>query len=390
MSSLRTLTAILTASVGTIGANSLALGPIAPSIAADLGGSVASTLYAAGGYGIGTALGALILSPYIDRAGPHRALCYALLALAFCFGASALVPNIAGLIAAQSLAGLAAGVGLPAIYAFAAQIAPQGQESKVLGRVLVGWTLSLVAGVSLSSLLADIAHWRLVFILLAGFTALCYLAVFRTRAPAYSLQPGRLQFPLRALALSGVKPLLAVCFAFMTAFYGTYAFIGDHIHSALGLPVRAGGLIAISYGTGFALASLGDSLIDRIGIRRIMPWSMALIAAAYAVMGSVAASFPALLALAACWGAANHFGLNVIVGGLSALHPEKRGIVLGLNSAVTYLAACAGAIAFGPLYEAFGFAALCFSAAGLAALSALIASFRPAGPMAAANPANPG
>ena len=294
----------------------------------------------------------------------------------FVFAATAMAPGIVGLIAAQSLAGLAAGVGLPAIYAFAAQIAPDGQESKILGRVLVGWTLSLVAGVSLSSLLADIAHWRLVFALLAGLTALCCLVVFRTATQPHARPQGPVRFPLAAFTLSGVKPLLAICFAFMTAFYGAYAFIGDHIHEALGLPIRAGGLIAISYGTGFALASLGDGLIDRIGIRRIMPWSMALIALAYAVMGTAAGSFPALIALAACWGAANHFGLNVIVGGLSALHPEKRGIVLGLNSAVTYLAAFAGAVAFGPLYESHGFQALCLLSSALAGLAAVIALIR--------------
>ncbi|RED54339.1 MFS transporter [Aestuariispira insulae] len=372
MLSLRATTIILTASVGIIGANSLALGPIAPSIAADLGGSTSTTLYAAGGYGLGTALGALTLSPLIDRIGVQRALFGALIALASCFTASAVTPGISGLIIAQSLAGLAAGIGLPAIYAYAAEIAPKGQESKILGRVLVGWTLSLVAGVSLSSLLADLIHWRLVFGLLSILALLCGLIVFLSRPPKSERSDIGLQFPLRAFGLPGVPALLTICFFFMVTFYGTYAFIGDHIHHTLNLPLRAGGLIAITYGTGFALASLGDSLIDRHGTRSLMPWVMGMVTLTYALMAGFSGSFAALLILTALWGAANHFGLNLVVGSLSALHPSKRGIVLGLNSAVTYLAASAGAFAFGPLYETQGFAMLCGLATVLMVLPVLI------------------
>jgi DHA1 family inner membrane transport protein len=43
---------------------------------------------------------------------------------------------------------------------------------------------------------------------------------------------------------------------------------------------------------------------------------------------------------------------------LAARDPAQRGAIMGLNSAVTYLAVFAGTIGFGPIYSSFGFAAL--------------------------------
>jgi predicted MFS family arabinose efflux permease len=62
---------------------------------------------------------------------------------------------------------------------------------------------------------------------------------------------------------------------------------------------------------------------------------------------------------------------------LTALEPSRRGAVMGLNSAVTYLAVFAGTSAFGPVYTAYGFAACAAVAVGLTLVSAAAASFRP-------------
>ena len=51
---------------------------------------------------------------------------------------------------AQAVAGMAAGVILPAAYGSASLIAQPGQ-ARTLGRVIAGWSVSLVAGVPLSA-----------------------------------------------------------------------------------------------------------------------------------------------------------------------------------------------------------------------------------------------
>ncbi len=369
------LVAVLTGCVAVIGANSLALGPIAPAIGRDLESGIATTMIAAAGYGFGTTIGALFLSRLIDGIGVKQALSAALGGLIAAFVLSAAAPSILVLILAQFAAGLGAGVGLPAIYAFTALVAPKGQESTVLGRVLVGWTISMVAGVSLSSLLADLLHWRFVY----GGLALCggaALLALRRYAPDTAPNPaGPAGSALSALNIPGVLPLIGICLAYMTAFYGTYAYLGDHIHAALGLPVSAGGLAALVYGAGFGAAALANPLVDRFGRRRVMPASFLFIAVVYGLLGLAGQAFGALLVLCFAWGLANHFGLNLIVAGLSDIRPDRRGSILGLNSAATYLAASTGALAFGPLYETYGFASLALTAALLTAGAAVLAVF---------------
>jgi len=80
---------------------------------------------------------------------------------------------------AQAAAGLCAGVALPAIYGLAADVGPNGRESETLGKVLTGWTLSLVAGVSLSAVVSDLVGWRAVYAVLAIGAAALALAIGR-------------------------------------------------------------------------------------------------------------------------------------------------------------------------------------------------------------------
>lgn len=363
---------LLTLCIAVIGCNSLVLGPIAPEIANGFDSSVPMVMAAASAFGLGTAASALFLARYIDRLGAKRMLQGALALFGVALAICGMAPAVIVLIAAQLLAGIAAGIALPAIYASAASIAPPGRESGTIGVVLTGWTLSMVAGVSLSAVLADLVHWRAVFgvvALLATAATVAVSAMALDDAPRSDAAPA----PWAALATPGIVPLLIACGAFMTAFYGVYGYLGDHLHHALGRPVSASGLAAVSYGLGFGTAALLDGIVDRIGARRVMPVAYLLVASIYVLLAVVSGSFGMLIATMALWGLANHFGLNVLVTRLSMLDPPQRGTIMGLNSAVTYLAVFLGTTAFGPIYATMGFAASALVAAALTLVAAFAA-----------------
>ncbi|MER8833536.1 MFS transporter [Mesorhizobium sp. M0909] len=366
---------LLTGCIAVIGSNSLVLGPIAPAVAASFGTSVPAVMIASAAFGLGTSASALFLARYIDRLGARRMLQGALLLLAIALVASAAAPTVTALVAAQLLAGIAAGVAMPAIYASSAAIAPPGRESGTIGVVLTGWTLSMIAGVSLSAVLADLVHWRAVFAAVAVLAALA-LASLTLTSLSDVRKSGPAPTPLGALSVPGIVPLLVACAAFMTAFYGVYGYLGDHLHNGLGRPVSANGLAALAYGAGFGAAALLDGVIDRLGARRIMPFAYLLVAAVYVAIAAASSSFHLTIAMIAVWGLANHFGLNVLVMRLSALDPARRGTIMGLNSAVTYLAVFVGTTAFGPLYSTFGFATSAVVAALLMLIAAVAAAWR--------------
>lgn len=349
---------LLTASVAIIGSNSLALGPIAVSVAAAFPGTTEQEVMLASAlFGAGTALSALTLAPTVDRVGLSRSLCLALMLLAAAMLATALAPSLTALRVAQAVAGVATGVALPATYGLAAVHAPPGRVSAYLGRVLTGWTLSLVFGASLAAVLTDLVGWRAVFgvLAVAGVATLAalvsqgYLAAPRGRAAGVT--------PLAALRVPGIAPALAVCFVFMIAFYGLYAFLGTHLQDDLGLPGWAVGAAPLVYGVGFWTASFADPVIDRRGALAVAPVIFAVLVGVYGVLAMVSGQALALIAMCAVWGAVNHLGLNLIVGRLSGLDPARRGAILGLNSGVTYIAMFAGTPLFGWVFGHAGFAA---------------------------------
>ncbi|TPK42388.1 MFS transporter [Mesorhizobium sp. B2-5-4] len=366
---------LLTGCIAVIGSNSLVLGPIAPAVAVSFATSVPTVMTAAAAFGLGTSASALFLARHIDRVGARRMLQAALLLLALALVASAAAPTVAALVAAQLVAGIAAGVAMPAIYASAAAIAPPGRESGTIGVVLTGWTLSMVAGVSLSAVLADLVHWRAVFAAVALLATLALGGLSASSLPDVR-KTGPAPSPFEAFGIPGIVPLLVACGAFMTAFYGVYGYLGDHLHSGLGQAVSANGLAALAYGTGFGTAVLFDGIIDRLGARRVMPFAYLLVAMIYVAIATTSDSYGLTLAMMAVWGLANHFGLNVLVMRLSALDPSRRGTIMGLNSAVTYLAVFVGTTGFGPLYSGFGFAACAMVAAVLMLVAASAAAWR--------------
>ncbi|WNJ81731.1 MFS transporter [Cedecea neteri] len=366
---------VLTGCVGVIGANSMVLGPIAPAVASSIGAGVPTVMMAAAAFGLGTAASALFLARLIDLVGSARMLKFTMMLLGAALLLCAASPSVAVFIAAQLIAGMASGIALPAIYASAAAIAEPGRESRTIGKVLTGWTLSMIAGVSFSVVLTELFSWRAVYVSVSCLAALALIALVRLNMqdrPAAGMAPS----PLSALGLPGIKSLLVVCGAFMTAFYGIYAYLGDHLHQDLGLPVTANGGVAIAYGAGFGCAALLSGMVDRFGPKRLMPLVLLVAAIVYLGLAMLGSSLLGVICLLFVLGLVNHLGVNLLIQRLTAIDPAKRGTLMGLNSAVTYLAVFAGSSSYGPLYTDHGFTTVSLVSLGLMIIAVLTCLWR--------------
>lgn len=381
---------LLTACVSVVGSNSLALSPMSPAVAADFGGvSAADVMIGSAAYGLAVTLSALLLAPSVDRIGPARVLTFAMAGLAVALAASALAPNLWLLAAAQAGAGIAAGAALPSTYALCAQISEKGRESETLGWVLTGWTISMVGGVAAAAAIAETVDWRAVYAALALIAALIVAALIRRRArdPAWRAErvaaagapsPFAVFDGLRA---PGAPATLAVVAAYMVAFYGVYSFVGAHTTEAFGRGAAWAGVVALCYGLGFGAAAPIDRVFDKVSLAAASRVIFIGLTATYGLIAAAAGDPVALLAATAIWGLVNHLALNLLVGRLSALDPARRGAVLGLYSATTYLSMFIGAAGFKPIFEAGGLAAAALAAGALfgAAALAWMATYRAAG-----------
>lgn len=359
--------------VSVVGSNGLALSPILSDVARSFSTSALTISTAISAYGAATAASAFFLAARIDRIGIRRSLLGAMVALIAALLLSAAAPHWIVLTLAQALAGAAAGVILPAAYGSATLVAAPGREARTLGRVIAGWSVSLVVGVPLSALISDAVGWRATYGVLAVCASVALLGL-RTlpERRADNPAPLRLSRLLAPLAYRDVPVLLLACLAFSSAFYGVYAFLADHVRTLLALSAGQVGFIAFAYGTGFLLAGMAAApLIDRVGPRRALPLSLATVALVYLGLLPAAHALVTLLALAVLWGAASQMSLNLLVLLLSRARPDERGAVLGLNTCTTYLGASVGTAVAGTLYTHAGFdtLGLCASAAvGVAAI----------------------
>ncbi|CAB3850089.1 MFS transporter [Achromobacter sp. K91] len=357
--------------VSVVGSNGLALSPILSDVARSFSTSPLTISTAISAYGAATAASAFFLAARIDRIGVRRSLLGAMAVLIAALILSACAPHWVVLTLAQALAGAAAGVILPAAYGSAALIAPPGQEARTLGRVIAGWSVSLVAGVPLSALISDAVGWRATYATLALCAAIAVLGLRKLpERRAGNPAPLRLSRLLAPLSYRDVPALLLGCLAFSSAFYGVYAFLADHVRGLLALSAGQVGFIAFAYGAGFLLAGVaGAPLIERLGPRRALPLALGVIALVYLGLLPAAHALSAVLAIATLWGAASQLSLNLLVLLLSRARPEERGAVLGLNTCTTYLGASVGTAIAGTIYTHAGFEAL-----GLAAACALAAA----------------
>lgn len=364
---------VLLAVVATVGSNSLLLSPILTDVSQGLATTPATAARAIAAYGGATAFSALVLAPLIDRFGSRSMLMYGLFALFLGIALSAAAGDWVMLALTQAVAGLGAGVVLPATYALATKTAPRGEEARVLGRVLTGWSVSLVMGVPISAIIADAFGWRTCFLVLAlmALAACAGLRKVPTDLPEERDKRVSYTRTLRNAMTLEILLLLGICFAFMTAFYGVYPFIGDHARSLLGTSTSFAGLFALAYGIGFGAASLADGLLDRTDPKRVFPLILFVIGLAYAGIAPASVAPLSLMAICLLWGFLNHFGLNLLVLLLSRAAGDARGAVLGINSAITYLGALGGAALLGPAYESKGLTSPALIAAGCLFAAAL-------------------
>ena len=370
----RSAVLLLTFTVGIVGSNSLVLSPVAAAVASGLGlQEAADVLSAMALYGLAVALSAVLFAQLVDRYGADKALKVSLAVMTLALAVTGIAPNLYILIAAQVVAGFAAGVALPATYSLAAHLAPKGRESQIIGQVLTGWTLSMAGGVTLSAWITEFAGWRSVYFLLAIGLGLATVSVSRLRFEAPPAC-GQITSPLRALRLPEVIPGLFAVLMLGGGFYGIYNYLGAHLERNMGMQVGDAGFLTLMYGIGFGLSMFLDPWLDKVGPRRGLIVIFATLSVFYASFSNLSNIYSGLLVGMFVWGVLQHAGLTLTVSRLTAIDPTQRGAILGLNSAVMYLSVFAATLVFRMGFDMSGLAGCMLISALLAAFGAVEAS----------------
>ncbi|MFF0818021.1 MFS transporter [Rhodococcus sp. NPDC003318] len=259
----------------------------------------------------------------------------------------AVAPNVAVLMLARLLLGLAIGGYWSMALVIATRLVPADRVGRAMMIVNAGTTVATVAGVPLGVLLSTFAGWRVVFAVLAGVTLVAALAV-RVALPPIAPAPGvgwaAMGHALRAPGVAvGLIGLVAVIGGHITG----YTYVRPALAELLGAGPGAVAILLALFGVGglvgnFVLGSLADRFLRPLLVA--VPGAIAL-----SVLAIVLSSgLPALGYVGVIvWGAAFGGLLNVAQVWVTRVLPDRVEagsglIVAGFQTAIVLGSAVGG------------------------------------------------
>ncbi|MNU42087.1 Purine efflux pump PbuE [compost metagenome] len=203
---------------------------------------------------------------------------------------------------ARFFAGVFAGLLWALLAGHAARMVAPSQQGRAIAVAMLGAPLALSLGIPAGTLLGASVGWRPAFLIMSALSVLL-LGWVRWQVPDFPGQEaGRQQSVRRVFLLPGVRPVLAVMFAFVLAHNILYTYIAPFLAHA-GLGAQVGRVLLV-----FGAASLGGIWLTGVLIDR---WLRTL------VLAGTAAFALAALMLAAAGGSAAGVYLAVAVWGLA-------------------------------------------------------------------------
>ena len=257
-------------------------------------------------------------------------------------------------------------------------IAPKGNETKIVGRVLTGWSIALVAGIPISAYLTDVFGWRSAYYLLFGLSVFTLALITKLMGRVHQLGDRNNDRQTEnwnifaPFTVAGASPILFMNLLYMTAFYGTYAYIGTYLKDSFDATTIQAGYAVLAYGIGFGLASFADPLVDKLGIHKTTGFIFVVLSLTYLAFFYKYDQIAIVYAICLGWGFLNHLGLSAIITLLGRIDTDLKGQLMGMNSVFTYAGGSAGTFLFGIIYIEKGFYLAALLAVGMIVILTII------------------
>lgn len=362
--------------VFAVGSEALVISPLLEDVADDFGTGIDAAGLSVSVYGLAVAIVASAAGWVADRTSRRAAILLGLVIFAVAGLACALAPSLIGLVAGRALCGVGSGLFLPAAYAWVGDEVPYDSRARVMGWVISGWALALVAGVPLGGLIGQVAGWREALAALALLAAAATVLAVRLLPPA-APRPESEAPPARvglraALGVSAVRWLLLVNLLDMLAFYGVYTYLGSFLREELDVGSGPAAGLILLYGVGVAVMSTNGWVIDRIGKARAVSLTLLCLTVLFAGLPFSAAAPAALGAVLILMGTQQAGFLTAMATMATNAMPAGRGAVVALMSCTSYIGVMLGAAVMGPVFEGPGYRAIGLACAAITLIAAAV------------------
>lgn len=363
---------------------------ILPELAGDLGVSEGQAGQLVTVFSLTVALAAPIAAVLLARAERRHLFSLALLVFIAANAVAAITPSFTILMVLRVVAALAAASTTPALFAFAAQHAPQEKVGRYIAVVSLGVTGSIAAGVPVGTWIGGVFGWRATFAAMAIAGVFVLVAVLTTlpRREGPDETPV-LREQLRTLRQRPILLGLAANCVLMTGSMMMLTYLAPYLAASTGAGVEERALaFSLSGIAGILGIWLGGIATDRWGADRTLLFGIGVIVLAMVGLWGLWVARPAflllVLAVATIWGGMAFWSSPAIQARLHSLAGPVSGQALALNTSGTYLGVSLGAAVGGLALSGPGIGVLPLIAAAFA-LGALVllALARPSNPITA-------
>jgi predicted MFS family arabinose efflux permease len=302
------------------------------------------------------------------------------------------------LMTARVLLALAAGLYVPNANALAGAVVAPAQRGRALAIVTGGTSLAVALGVPISALVGHGFGWRMTFVIVAALSLLATIGLLMglDGKVGAGLPVASLRERLSVVRRKPVLLALLVTLLWATGAYTVYTYLAVFLARETGIDGAHVGLVLFVWGVSAAVGvGCGGALSDRLGSKRVILASLALLAAAFVTMSasayglSPAAARVPVLSAVVVWGlAAWSFFPAQQARLIAASGVNLASVALSLNASFTFagfaLGATLGSLTISRGSPAdLGFVGAACIAAGL--LLVYVATREKRGPATAAN-----
>lgn len=342
------------ATMFVIGTDTFLVAPLLPVLRVRFGVSVPASGWLVSAYAIGYIACALIAGPASDRADRRRVLLAGMALFTVFTTLCAVAWGFWPMAGFRFLAGAAAAIASPQIWASIPQLVAPGKLVRVLGRATAGLAVAQVAGIPAGSLLAGASwRWSFVFTGAASAAVTLALAAWFPRVPASAPPAARARSGYAVVLGTGPLALGLVAYlVFQTGNFAALSYFASWFARDFRLGPAGIGLAMAAIGAGNAAGSLlGHRLTARLGRARSLLAGILAMACGYGIISVTSSLAAALLVLAAVMAAAG-FLFPVLMATLQARAGSARGTVSALANVAMYGGTTIGVAVAGPVFDA--------------------------------------
>ncbi|QDS36548.1 MFS transporter [Brevibacillus brevis] len=253
-------------------------------------------------------------------------------------------PSFSLLMVSRILLGLCGGIYTVVALAQAANMASPEKKGSSIAIILMGFSLSLVLGVPLGTMLGDLWGWRPVFALIAVLTLIPFFAILAYLPKQQGEEAVPLRKQLAALRNKRVIHALFISLFFVTGYSTVYTYTTPLLQSAASMTTAWVSTTLFLAGLASVVGSrIGGASTDKWGIRPTLYVSLLLHAAILLILPLSSQLFTWAIITVMFWVAAVQTTVPAQQYYLITLSPHSSQVALSMNTSVFQLGLAMGA-----------------------------------------------